>query len=140
LEDPANAVGNWIENMKTDWKVCRAVVGGVLMAPMAVCAQSVDGISTETTAFVGRVAQGHPLVTAVLLVMGAMRVVFKPVMTLLDSYIKSHRSAEDYARLQAFETGPVYRWICFALDFFGSIKLPVAGIKPFCSSSTDPAQ
>ena len=80
--------------------------------------------------FFSNLATSYPWVCTVLVVIGALRVVFKPVMTLLDGYIKDNCSAAEYAKLQNFEAGPIYKWISYALDLVGSIKLPVIGIKP----------
>lgn len=82
------------------------------------------------SSFLEGVAKNYPWLTVVLLVVGGLRVVFKPVMTLLDSYIKANCSADEYARIQSFEAGPIYRWLCFGFDLVGSVKLPVIGVKP----------
>lgn len=75
-------------------------------------------------------AQHYPWLATTLLAIGALRVLFKPVMALLDGYIKANCSPEEYGRLQHFEAGPIYKWLSFGLDFIGSIKLPTLGIKP----------
>jgi hypothetical protein len=75
-------------------------------------------------------AQHYPWLATALLVIGALRVLFKPVMALLDNYVKANCSPEEYGRLQHFESGPIYKWLSFGLDFVGSIKLPTLGVKP----------
>jgi hypothetical protein len=82
------------------------------------------------TGFFINLAQHYPWLATTLLVIGAFRVLFKPVMALLDSYIKANCSPEEYGRLQHFESGPIYKWVSFGLDFIGSVKLPTLGIKP----------
>ena len=89
--------------------------------------------------FLLSLAQNHPWVATVLLVIGALRVVFKPVMSLMDGFVKANCSPEEYGRLQSFEAGPIYKWVNFALDLVGSIKLPVVGVKP-SKSTTSPAE
>jgi hypothetical protein len=79
--------------------------------------------------FVG-LAQSYPWIATLLLIIGALRVVVKPVMSLLDGYIKDNCSPEEYAKLQSFEAGPIYKWISFGLDLVGSVKLPLIGVKP----------
>jgi hypothetical protein len=101
-------------------------------------AASSVGTSGAVTGFLESVATNYPWVTVVLLVIGALRVVFKPVMVLLDSYVKSNCSAEDYAKIQSFESGSIYKWLCFGLDLLGSVKLPVIGVKPTQTGSTTP--
>ena len=80
--------------------------------------------------FLINLAQHYPWLATALIVIGALRVLFKPVMSLLDGYIKANCSPEEYGRLQHFETGSVYKWLNFGLDLIGSIKLPTLGIKP----------
>jgi hypothetical protein len=95
-----------------------------------------DGGAVST--FLESVARNYPWVTVALLVVGALRVVFKPVMMLLDSYVKANCSSEEYARIQSFESGSIYKWICFGLDLVGSVKLPVVSAK-LTSTSTSTA-
>jgi hypothetical protein len=80
--------------------------------------------------FLINLARQYPWLATALIAIGALRVLFKPVMALLDGYIKANCSPEEYGRLQHFETGSVYKWLNFALDLIGSIKLPTLGIKP----------
>lgn len=62
-------------------------------------------------------------VSQVLLIIGALRVCFKPVMMYLEQRAKDSPGTEDDARLAQFERGPIYKVIAFILDFGGSIKL-----------------
>src|SRR3954466_849220 len=71
-------------------------------------------------------------ITTVVLVIGSLRILFKPVMLAIESYVKQTPSESDDARLAKFEGGFIYKTIAFALDFGASIKLPL--IKP----PTDP--
>jgi hypothetical protein len=82
------------------------------------------------TGFFLNLASHYPWLATALLAIGALRVLFKPLMALLDGYIKANCSPEEYGRLQHFESGPIYKWLSFGLDFLGSIKLPTLGVKP----------
>ena len=119
-----------------------SVIGLVALAGAFVCLPAVAQVAADPSAavpavdasgvagfFVG-VAAKFPWLATVLLVIGGLRVVFKPTMTLIDGYIKANCSPEEYAKLQSFEAGPVYKWLNFGLDFVGSVKLPVLGVKP----------
>ena len=64
-----------------------------------------------------------PWLVAVFMGIGFLRVIFKPVFSLLENYVKSNCTAEQYGNLQKFESGPMFRWLSFALDLLGSIKL-----------------
>src|SRR4051812_34244539 len=61
----------------------------------------------------------------VILVIGTLRLLFKPVMLALENYVKQTASPNDDERLAKFEAGPVYKVISFALDLGASIKLPL---------------
>ena len=61
---------------------------------------------------------------ATLLVIGSLRILFKPVMLAIEKYVKETPSPEDDARIARFEAGPIYKAIGFVLDFGASIKLP----------------
>jgi hypothetical protein len=63
-------------------------------------------------------------VSQVLLIIGVLRVCFKPVMIYLEQRAKDSPGTEDDERLANFERGPIYKAIAFLLDFGGSIKLP----------------
>ena len=109
--------------------VCLPAVAQVAADPSAVAAPAAVDTSGVAGFFVG-VAAKFPWLATVLLVIGGLRVVFKPTMTLIDGYIKANCSPDEYAKLQSFEAGPVYKWLNFGLDFVGSVKLPVLGVKP----------
>lgn len=89
-----------------------------------------QGTEGSMTSFLVGVAEGYPWLATVLLIVGGLRVIFKPLMTLIDGFMRDNCTPEEYAKLQNFESGPVYRWINFALDLVGSVKLPVVGVKP----------
>jgi len=74
--------------------------------------------------------------TTVILIVGSLRILFKPVMLALENYVRQTPSPNDDERLAKFEAGPVYKIIAFLLDFGASIKLPL--VSP--PSKSDPAQ
>src|SRR5205814_2759778 len=63
--------------------------------------------------------------TTVILVIGSLRILFKPVMLAIENYVKQTPSATDDDRLAKFEAGPIYKIIAFVLDLGASIKLPL---------------
>lgn len=69
-------------------------------------------------------AKTHPWILTVISVMGALRLFFKPIMGLLESYVRNTPGKEDDEKLARFEAGPVYKWTYRILDYLGSIKLP----------------
>ena len=119
-------------------KVILVVVGLVAVAGMVGCLPAVAQVAAAPSGiiapvpdpsgiagfFVGLAAQ-YPWLATVLLIIGGLRCVFKPLMSVIDGYVKGNCSPEEYAKLQTFEAGPIYKWLNFGLDFVGSVKLPV---------------
>lgn len=64
--------------------------------------------------------------TTVLLVIGALRILFKPIMLAVESALKN--DPVKLAAVQRFEAGPIYKVIATVLDVGASIKLPL--VKP----------
>lgn len=117
--------------------MCLLVVTTLYVTGCSAAEPTPDAVATVAltqdggmTGMLENTVQHYPWITAFLLLMGGLRVIFKPVMAMLDNYAKSNCSEEEYERVRNFEAGPVYRWICFGLDLVGSVKLPVMGIKP----------
>ena len=67
----------------------------------------------------------YPTLFTVLTVMGALRVVFKPLMTLLQAVTEATywTSKDDALYKKVVESKP-YKYVAFALDWFASVKLP----------------
>ena len=64
--------------------------------------------------------------TTMVLAVGSMRLLFKPLMLALEHALQSDPSKLE--RLQKFEAGPIYKTIAIVLDLGASIKLPL--VKP----------
>ncbi len=69
----------------------------------------------------------HVWYVAALAFVGALRSLFKPCMTWLESDLKANRP-EAYARLIVIESSPIYKGICWIVDYLASVKLPM--VKP----------
>jgi len=64
--------------------------------------------------------------TTVLLAIGALRILFKPIMLALESALQNDPAK--LAAVQKFEAGPIYKTLATILDVGASIKLPL--VKP----------
>src|SRR5437899_5205523 len=64
--------------------------------------------------------------TTVLLAIGSLRILFKPIMLVLENALKNDPAK--LAAIQNFEAGPIYKTIATILDLGASIKLPL--VKP----------
>src|SRR5947208_13160682 len=61
--------------------------------------------------------------TTVLLAIGSLRILFKPVMLVVENTVKNDPAKS--AAIQKFEAGPLYKTIATVLDVGASIKLPL---------------
>jgi hypothetical protein len=105
-----------------------------LLLPLALFAQSTeatpnpdsDALSVIVSALMP-VVQGvlgkYGWLSQVVMIIGLLRVIFKPLMTYFESRAAETPGTEDDEQLARFERGPVYKVIHFILDFGGSIKL-----------------
>lgn len=64
--------------------------------------------------------------TTVLLAIGSLRILFKPIMLVVENALKN--DPVKFAAVQKFEAGPFYKAIATVLDVGASIKLPL--VKP----------
>lgn len=78
-----------------------------------------DFITTFITSF----ATSHPWVTTLLAVVGALRLLFKPIMTAIENYVRSTPDTGDDAKLEAAKASPIFKAIRFILDYGASIKI-----------------
>ena len=69
-------------------------------------------------------AGNYGWLTTVVLVIGSLRIVFKPIMLALENYVRQTPTVADDERLAKFEAGIIYKALAFLLDFAASIKLP----------------
>ena len=79
--------------------------------------------SQSVTPFIVSFAASHAWLATILFVIAVLRVVMKPIMTVVESIIHASAPADD-AKLAAFEQGTIYRWVLWVIDWLGSIKTP----------------
>ena len=61
----------------------------------------------------------------VVVVIGSLRILFKPLMLAIENFVKQTASPNDDAKLAQFEAGPIYKALSVILDLGASIKLPL---------------
>lgn len=66
----------------------------------------------------------YPVVSSVLLVIGGLRVLLKPVMAVLEAYVGYTPDLKDDGMLASLKESSIYKGIVFFLDYVASIKLP----------------
>ena len=68
----------------------------------------------------------YPVIASVLMVIGVLRSVFKPLMSFLRTFVLATPSEKDNSILDKFEGSKFYAGIIYVVDWFTSIKLPGA--------------
>ena len=66
----------------------------------------------------------YPVVAMIFMVVGILRAIFKPLMSLLLSYVDATPSKVDNEMLEKFLNSKIYAGLVWALDYAASIKLP----------------
>ena len=75
-------------------------------------------------AFIIEIAGKYPVMASILFIIGLLRLVFKPLVSIAQAYVAYTPKLEDDAALNKFMEGRIYKAIVWFVDFFGSIKLP----------------
>jgi hypothetical protein len=65
----------------------------------------------------------YPIIATLLMVIGALRVVFKPIFSVLRAYVEFTPNPADNLALDSVEGSKVYKGIVWFLDFFASVKI-----------------
>lgn len=65
----------------------------------------------------------YPAVSTVIFAIGALRLVMKPVMSALRSYVDYTATPDDNAKLDAVEASKIYTTVCYVLDWIASVKI-----------------
>jgi len=80
------------------------------------------------TGFIIGLVTQYPWLATVLLAVGSLRILLKPIMLAIEWYTKQTPNPDDDVAVLKFEAGPIYKWLSIGLDLLGSIKLPA--LKP----------
>jgi len=84
---------------------------------------STPSITAALQPVIDGLAGKYGWLTTVLLAIGSLRILFKPVMLVVENALKNDPAK--YAAIQKFEAGPIYKTIATVLDVGASIKLPL---------------
>lgn len=57
-------------------------------------------------------------------IVGGFRLFFKPIMYLIETYVKKTGSKEDDAALQKIKESGIYKVLVWFIDYLTSVKLP----------------
>lgn len=68
----------------------------------------------------------YPMMASIFMIIGVLRSIFKPLMTLLHSYVDATPSEKDNASLEKLKASKVFAALVWFIDYSSSIKLPPA--------------
>lgn len=89
-----------------------------------------DGIVTGIVQEVLKWALQYPAVATVLMLIGTLRLIMKPLMTFLHEFVLATPGTGDDALLDQVEKSKVYTTFMYILDWFTSIKpVPPPAVK-----------
>ena len=113
---------------------------GLFLAPLAVMSQEAIPLAPDLAADLARplvvqVVENHPWVASLLILIGSLRLLFKPIMSLVRSRIAATPTTDDDAQLQRVMSSWWYQTLAWTLDFVASIKI-APPIQPPASRST----
>lgn len=90
---------------------------------------SPDGLQGFLTSLI----TNHPWFATVIIAIGGLRLVLKPIMLAIEWYTKQTPNPNDDVAVLKFEAGPIYKVLSIGLDILGSVKLPTL-VPPRSSS------
>lgn len=68
--------------------------------------------------------QKYPTLMSVLIIVGGLRLIFKPLMGLIQTYVDYTPSQSDNEFLKKIMESFIYKKLVWVIDYLGSIKLP----------------
>ena len=75
--------------------------------------------------FVLDLITSNPNLSVVLTVIGFFRVIFKPLMTLIEKVVEATPTKSDDERLAKIKESKVYKGVAWVVDYLLPVKLPV---------------
>lgn len=89
--------------------------------------------------FIVGLAAKYPWLVSLLAVVATLRLVFKPIMSAVEAYVKSTPSATDDEWVAKAQHSPAFRAFAWVLDYLGSVKVgPQFTAKPKAEPTTPP--
>jgi len=82
-----------------------------------------DQIGFQIAAFILQFATNHPYILTILMVIGSLRAILKPLFALARAYTQSTETKADDELVDKVEQSKAYKALVFVLDWFASVKL-----------------
>lgn len=81
-------------------------------------------METEIAAHAVNFMAKYPQVGTVLMIVGTLRLIFKPLTTFLHQVVDATPTVRDNEILDRIEKSKAFKVVAWALDYFASVKLP----------------
>jgi hypothetical protein len=65
----------------------------------------------------------YPFIAGILSVLGLVRLLMKPIMTVIDTYVAWTPSESDNLFWKSFQDSKIFKGFCFIIDWLFSVKL-----------------
>lgn len=72
---------------------------------------------------VAQLVENYPTLSTVIMVIGALRLIVKPLLAIARSVVQYTPSTADDAALDSVEQSTIMKGLLFVLDWFASVKL-----------------
>lgn len=69
-------------------------------------------------------AQKAPVILSILSVIGLLRLIMKPVMSILKAVAAETKTDKDDLIVEKIESSAVWKGLCWVIDYVASVKLP----------------
>ena len=107
------------------------IYGFLLLTAYALFAQTTNTAPNPAADAAAGIASGviaaltakYGWLLAVVSWIGVLRAVFKPLMLLVEATVKATPGLADDEAIAKFESGPIYKWLVWGLDWLASVKV-----------------
>ena len=105
----------------------------------AVANAALDTAAVVAQPFIVGLAAKYPWLVSLLAVVATLRLVFKPIMSAVEAYVKSTPGTGDDEWVAKAQHSPAFRVFAWLLDYLGSVKVgPQFTAKPSAAPTTPP--
>lgn len=108
--------------------LCLTVLPSAFAEASAATSDPSSIIAPETagaiaTPFIVALALKYPITLTIIAVIGALRFFFKPLISLVEAYVRATPQQTDNEYFDKVSHSPGFRWFAWLLDFGASIKV-----------------
>lgn len=80
-------------------------------------------VPIETASWLEKLVEGYPILASVIFVVGILRLVLKPTLSILRNIANATKTIKDNELLDKVERSKILKAVLYALDYLASIKI-----------------